>query len=161
MNKIIILLIFELIFTQIPIKYNLLNNTPQLNRYEDNSIKGQIVDNYVIDIRSMNDSIYFFGTASGLSYGIIGNENLIDFGYFTIPELPRGGNPSVVVRGNVIAVSGVIDTSVVTGSEAKGTGVAYSNDKGETCPSWRCKFTKRWESGTRLATTTTKHDLPF
>ena len=41
-----------------------------------------------------------------------------------------------------------------------GRGQDWVNDKGETMPSWRCKFTKRWESGKRLAGTTT-NDLPF
>ena len=41
-----------------------------------------------------------------------------------------------------------------------GRGQDWVNDTGETRPSWRVKFTKRWESGKRLATTTT-NDLPF
>ena len=41
-----------------------------------------------------------------------------------------------------------------------GRGQDWVNDTGETRPSWRCKFTKRWEGGKRLATTTT-NDLPF
>tara|TARA_R100000808_G_scaffold25079_1_gene61462 strand:- start:17172 stop:17816 length:645 start_codon:yes stop_codon:yes gene_type:complete len=44
-----------------------------------------------------------------------------------------------------------------------GRGQDWVNDAGETRPSWRCKFTKRWESGTRIETTTTggNDDLPF
>ena len=41
-----------------------------------------------------------------------------------------------------------------------GRGSDWVTDTGETRPSWRAKFTKRWESGKRLATTTTD-DLPF
>tara|TARA_Y100000310_G_C20284411_1_gene624148 strand:- start:19 stop:648 length:630 start_codon:yes stop_codon:yes gene_type:complete len=41
-----------------------------------------------------------------------------------------------------------------------GRGKDWVNDKGETVPSYRCKFTKLWESGKRLAATTT-NDLPF
>ena len=41
-----------------------------------------------------------------------------------------------------------------------GRGQDWVNDTGETRPSWRVKFTKRWEGGKRLATTTT-NDLPF
>jgi hypothetical protein len=41
-----------------------------------------------------------------------------------------------------------------------GRGKDWINDKGETVPSYRCKFTKRWEDGKRLAGTTTD-DLPF
>tara|TARA_Y100000296_G_scaffold61585_1_gene71434 strand:+ start:261 stop:869 length:609 start_codon:yes stop_codon:yes gene_type:complete len=41
-----------------------------------------------------------------------------------------------------------------------GRGQDWVTDTGETRPSWRAKFTKRWEDGKRLATTTTD-DLPF
>ena len=41
-----------------------------------------------------------------------------------------------------------------------GRGKDWTNNEGKTVPSWRCKFVKRWESGKRLATTTTD-DLPF
>ena len=37
-----------------------------------------------------------------------------------------------------------------------GSGKEWVNDKGEKMPSWRCKFTKKWESGTRI-----NDDLPF
>ena len=40
-----------------------------------------------------------------------------------------------------------------------GRGQDWVNEKGETVPSWRCKFTKRWESGKKLAMKT--DDLPF
>ena len=41
-----------------------------------------------------------------------------------------------------------------------GRGQDWVNDTGETRPSWRVKFTKRWKEGKKLATTTT-NDLPF
>ena len=41
-----------------------------------------------------------------------------------------------------------------------GRGQDWVNDTGETRPSWRVKFTKLWESGKKLAATTT-NDLPF
>ena len=41
-------------------------------------------------------------------------------------------------------------------------GKDWVTDEGETRPSWRCKFTKRWESGTKLTTRKiTNDDLPF
>ena len=42
-----------------------------------------------------------------------------------------------------------------------GRGQDWINDAGETRPSWRVKFTKRWKEGKRLSTITTKDDLPF
>ena len=39
-------------------------------------------------------------------------------------------------------------------------GKDWVNDQGETMPSWRCKFTKRWESGTKMMDHKTD-DLPF
>ena len=41
-----------------------------------------------------------------------------------------------------------------------GRGKDWVNDEGETRPSWRCKFTKIWKDGKRLATRNT-NDLPF
>ena len=41
-----------------------------------------------------------------------------------------------------------------------GRGQDWTDDHGKNRPSWRVKFTKRWEDGKRLATTTTD-DLPF
>ena len=40
-----------------------------------------------------------------------------------------------------------------------GRGKDWVNDEGETRPTWRCKFTKRWEDGKRLAGNS--NDLPF
>ena len=41
-----------------------------------------------------------------------------------------------------------------------GRGDDWVNDEGKTVPSFRVKYTMRWEDGKRLATTTT-NDLPF
>ena len=136
MIKLYPFIILGLLYAQVPLEYNLLVNTDQLNRY-DNSIKGQIANNAVIDIKSLDDTLYFFGTGNGLSYGEIIYNGSIDFGYFNISTMPRGGNPALTVGGNSIAVSGVIDTSVITGTEPKGTGIAYSTDKGEK---WKYLF---------------------
>ena len=45
-------------------------------------------------------------------------------------------------------------------SAVVGRGQDWVTDTGETRPSWRAKYTKVWESGKKLATTTT-NDLPF
>ena len=41
-----------------------------------------------------------------------------------------------------------------------GRGQDWTDDEGKTRPSYKVKFTKRWEDGKRLASTTT-NDLPF
>ena len=118
------------LFTQTPDQFQL-NDTARLNRFDHNSVKGQIANNAVIDIKNLGDSLYFFGTGNGLSYAEILNNSKIEFGYFSISNMPRGGNPALAVEGNTIAVAGVIDTAVATGTEPKGTGIAYSTDQGE------------------------------
>ena len=72
------------------------------------------------------------------------------------------------VNGKTVKVQVLpdIDEKMLNGTPViavVGRGQDWVNDEGETRPSWRCKFTKRWESGTRLETTTTKgnNDLPF
>ena len=125
-----ILVFISCLFTQTPVEYQLGENK-KLGRYEHNSIKGQLANNAVIDIKTSGDSLYFFGTGNGLSYADILSDGTIDFGYFSISNMLNGGNPSLAVNGDIIAVSGVIDTAVATGTEPKGTGIAYSTDKGE------------------------------
>ena len=125
-----ILVFISCLFTQTPVEYQLGGNK-KLGRYEHNSIKGQLANNAVIDIKTSGDSLYFFGTGNGLSYADILSDGTIDFGYFSISNMPRGGNPALAVSGNIIAVSGVIDTAVAMGIEPKGTGISYSTDRGE------------------------------
>ena len=71
MIKLYPFIIFGLLYAQVPLEYNLLVDTDQLNRFDNNSIKGQIANNVVIDIKSSGDSLYFLGTGNGLSYGEI------------------------------------------------------------------------------------------
>ena len=125
-----VLIIVSILFTQTPMEYQIVDNK-SLGRFELISIKGQLANNAVIDIKNSGDSLYFFGTGNGLSYADILPDGTLDFGYFSISTMPLGGNPALAVSGNIIAVSGVIDTAVATGTEPKGTGIAYSTDRGE------------------------------
>ena len=71
----------------------------------------------------------------------------------------------LTVNGNTVKVQLLPD---IKETDLNGTpviavvarGKDWVTDEGETRPSWRCKFTKMWEDGKRLATTTT-NDLPF
>ena len=130
-NHYSILVIFSCLYSQIPMEYQLEKNN-NLGRFENNSIKGTLANNMVIDIKYSSDSLYFIGTGNGLSYAEILLDETLGFGYFSIFNMPRGGNPALAVSQNIIAVSGVIDTVVATGTEPKGTGIAYSNDQGES-----------------------------
>ena len=105
MIKLLPYILFGLGYTQFPLEYSLIKFSDQLNRYEDNSIKGEIAHNVVIDIKSLGDSLYFFGTGSGLSYSEIIDNDSINFGYFDISTMPMGGNPALAVDGNSITVS--------------------------------------------------------
>ena len=111
-----------------------LNFPNTFNRFENNSQKGTLLNNAVIDIRRLDETLYLYSTGNGLSFGELQTEGDIEFGFFTNEEMPRGGNPALAVFENSIAVSGVIDTAVATGSEPMGTGIALSLDGGE---SWR------------------------
>ncbi|MDP6569733.1 MAG: hypothetical protein QGF57_00670 [Candidatus Marinimicrobia bacterium] len=114
-----------------PVEY-LLHPDNSLKRFDVISQKGSLKNNAVIDIRRMDESLYFFGTGNGLSFGESQMDGSIEFGFFTNKEMPRGGNPALAVFENSIAVSGVIDTIVATGSEPMGTGIALSLDGGES-----------------------------
>ena len=61
----LIIFYFSYLLAQTPYQFHLLDSD-QLNRYEDNSIKGQIAHNAVIDIKTLSDSLYFFGCGWGI-----------------------------------------------------------------------------------------------
>jgi len=70
------------------------------------------------------------------------------------------------VNGNTVSVQLLpdIDEKMLNGTPVVavvGRGKDWINDKGETVPSWRCKFIKRWAEGKKLAMDTTNDDLPF
>jgi hypothetical protein len=59
----------------------------------------------------------------------------VSFGSFNkdFISLPRGGTPALAVRENIIAMSGILDTTTATtGEEQMGTGISYSIDEGES-----------------------------
>ena len=68
MYKIIFSILFFIsyVFTQTPVEYKIVKNKT-LGRFENNSIKGALANNMVIDIKYSGDSLYFFGTGNGLS----------------------------------------------------------------------------------------------
>ena len=70
-------------------------------RFDEISQSGSLASNAVIDIRYMADSVYFFGTGNGLSFGEVKATGEIDFGYFTNPQIPRGGNPAKSFRAGL------------------------------------------------------------
>ena len=116
------------LISQTPDQYSLSSNS--LRRFDGISIKDALPSNVIVDIHKYGDSLYFFGTGSGLSFGELSNDGTINFGYFSLTEMPSGGNPALAVFNDIIAVSGIIDTNVITGSESKGTGISYSEDGG-------------------------------
>ena len=71
MKKLLLFIFFVFIYCQFPLEYKLIKSSGHLNRYEHNSIKGQLANNAVIDIKYYSDSLYFFGTGNGLSYADI------------------------------------------------------------------------------------------
>ena len=74
-------------------------------------------------------------TGSGLSYVHINDlhPDSVSFGSFNKDSVsfPRGGAPALAVRENIIVISGLLDTTAVTGEELMGTGISYSIDSGE------------------------------
>ena len=59
MIKLYPFIIFGLIYAQFPLEYNLSRDLDQLHRFEHNSEKGEIAHNAVIDIKSLDSSLYF------------------------------------------------------------------------------------------------------
>jgi len=120
----------ELACSQLPFEYELVRAS-DLGRFESISDFG-FASNSIMDIRNYNDSLLFFGTGAGLSFSDLSSPSNIQYGHFILQELPRGGNPALAIGHGIIAVSGVLDTTVFTGSEPRGTGIAYSRNGGES-----------------------------
>ena len=89
--------------------------------------------NAIIDIEAISATQIYFGTSSGLGRVEIDGGNR---SFLTVMSdaMPEGGNPALAIEGNVIAVSGVTTyySAVTESNEPKGTGVAYSEDYGDT-----------------------------
>ena len=130
---ILFLLILSVLLSQIPIDYKFSTDIT-LNRYENITEEG-LNSNAIVDIRPFDSTYFFLGTASGLSYVHIHDlhPDSVSFGSFNRDSisLPRGGAPALAVRENIIAISGLLDTTAVTGEELMGTGISYSIDEGE------------------------------
>ena len=130
---IIFLFIISTLISQVPIEYKFSTNNT-LNRYENITEEG-LNSNSIVDIRPIDESYLLMSTANGLSYVHIYDlhPDSLKFGSFNRDSvsLPRGGAPALAVRGNIIAISGILDTTAATGEEIMGTGISYSIDEGE------------------------------
>ena len=134
-STILFLLIISILLSQVPIDYHFSSTHNRLNRYENITEEG-LNSNSIVDIRSIDESYLLMSTASGLSYVHIYdlNPDSVSFGSFNKDSvsLPRGGTPALAVKENIIAISGILDTTAVTGEELMGTGISYSIDAGES-----------------------------
>lgn len=130
---IISMFIISLLISQVPIDYKLSTNNT-LNRYENITEEG-LNSNSIIDIYPIDESYLLMSTGSGLSYVHIYDlhPDSVSFGSFNKDSVsfPRGGAPALAVRENIIVISGILDTTAVTGEEIMGTGISYSIDEGE------------------------------
>ena len=132
MKYIFYIILLGLSFSQMPNDFELIKLL-DLGRFESESESDTgLASNMIMDIRSFNEEFLFFGTGDGLSFADLSNPSNIQYGHLTIQELPIGGNPALAIGNGIIAISGVLDTTVFTGSEPRGTGIAYSSSGGDT-----------------------------
>ena len=132
MKKYYFIFIISLSLAQYPLHFSVVKEK-QLNRFDEIANEG-LKSNSIVDIRIIDEEYLLFSTANGLSYAEINSiQNIINFGHFNSDSMimPRGGIPALIVKNNIIALSGLIDTLAVTGEELMGTGISYSLDTGE------------------------------
>ena len=126
-------LIISVLLSQLPINYKLSTNNT-LNRYESITKHG-LNSNSIVDIRPIDESYLLLSTANGLNYAYIYDlhSDSVNFASFIRDSvsLPMGGIPALAVMDSVIVLSGLKDTTAVTGEELMGTGISYSIDGGE------------------------------
>ena len=94
------------------------------------SDSGGLSSNTIIDIEYLDDSI-FLSTSNGIGGAEYSQPNFIFYDFEDI-NLPDGGNPAMVAKNNVIAVSGSATVYHAGDSHPAGTGVAYSIDGGSS-----------------------------
>jgi hypothetical protein len=100
---------------------------------EPEIINNGLPSNSIIDIEAISGTQIYFGTSSGLGRIDVDGEDRISSKVVS-DAMPEGGNPALVVKGDIIAVSGVTTyySAVTESNEPKGMGVAYSVDLGNT-----------------------------
>ena len=118
-----IIAIFSVCYGLIP-KHYLFENLNQSNVSEG------LLSNTVIDIEYLNNSV-FMSTSNGIGGADYNSPNFI-FYNFEDDNLPEGGNPAMVIKSNIIAVSGSATEYHAGESHPAGTGVSYSIDNGNT-----------------------------
>lgn len=118
---------FLLIFFSVLFSYP---NSYKLDRMSLDA-KNSLSSNGIINIESLSNSEIYFGTSSGLGKVTINNDNNL-FSMVHDEAMPEGGNPALIIKDNIIAVSGVTTfySTLTQSNEPMGTGIAYSIDYG-------------------------------
>jgi hypothetical protein len=98
---------------------------------EDSTSTEGLASNSIIDIRSVGDSLLFFGTSRGLS---MSPDRGTTFRSYVVDkvDLPEGAISALNTNGDMVAVAGIVDTVVHGKGMLMGTGLAYSLDQGNT-----------------------------
>tara|TARA_B100001142_G_scaffold59996_1_gene58939 strand:+ start:561 stop:2225 length:1665 start_codon:yes stop_codon:yes gene_type:complete len=119
---IFLIFIINISLAGIPFKYMLLS--------ESDRSGDALPSNQILDIEVLNNDIYLStGDGLGKSSSL---QSLYSFNRILSDEMVEGGNPSLAISDNVIAVSGsraVLELGAIMPS---GTGVSYSVDLGDT-----------------------------
>ena len=110
--------------------FGVIPKTYQIENSDELEFSDGLLSNTVIDIEYLNDSV-FLSTANGLG-GANYNRSNFHFYNFENINLPDGGNPAMVIKNNIIAVSGSGTEYHAGESHPVGTGVSYSLDNGYT-----------------------------
>ena len=119
---IFLIFIINISLASIPFKYMLLS--------ESDRSGDALPSNQILDIEVLNNDIYLStGDGLGKSSSL---QSSYSFNHILSDEMVEGGNPSLAISDNVIAVSGsraVLELGTIMPS---GTGVSYSVDLGDT-----------------------------
>jgi len=134
MRAIVLLHFFVVSVTwaQLPTSFQLFKATGDRPSYlSDTTSFGGLAGNAVIDIQPAGDSLIFFGTSMGVSVTPDLGATFRSY----VPELvnlPDGGISALHAADPVIMVAAIGDTVTPSGLEIKGTGLAFSLNRGHT-----------------------------
>ncbi len=125
-----LLFMLKIVFAQLPINYEL-DIDLHVSRQSIAS-DSMFTSNGIMDIRNLNDELLFLGTNDGLNFIDLSLDAEFQYGHPISSNFPKGGNPALSIKDDIIVFSGVVDTLVSTGYEVKGTGLSYSINGGDS-----------------------------
>ncbi len=118
---------------QLPVNFRLSHAVVDTNASYmlDTSSTAGLASNSVVDIQAGGDSLVFFGTSRGLSLTPDLGTTFRSY-IASVVDLPSGSISAMNVSNSIVIAAGLADSVIAGTAQLIGTGLAYSQDLGDT-----------------------------